>query len=210
MVTWSIASSRAFTLVVATIMVAAMVMQSDLAWAENAHPGQVLERGSRSAMKAHAKAWASGKRTEIRGQCPTYKKLLDSRESDSNDGRFVVKVPSNERVYSMVYCETGYHHLIYPDILNERNGKPVNPIPVYMRKQSRTNEEKKEEFQEIRDRTVRLTVYFMGELANMQRMNPGAVDSALSDYGKLLSEIRSPAANFLPLLTGEIPNWVKR
>ena len=42
MVTWSIASSRAFSLVVATIMVAAMVMQSDLAWAENAHQGKFL------------------------------------------------------------------------------------------------------------------------------------------------------------------------
>lgn len=76
-----------------------------------------------------------------------------------------------------------------------------------MMKQSTTDQEKEEEVQRFRIKTTYLTAFFLNELANLRRINPDAVDNALSEYGKMVSQTDKRAGELVFSLRGIVAGW---
>lgn len=198
---------------VAAITAAGTILQPDYVGAQNNslgndHPGEVREEGGQAALKATVDAWKTGKRTEDDDECPQYGEILDSTESDVETGEFVVRIPSEYRLYNIVYCETGYHNLVYTRILNDESGKNVIPTPVYMKKQSTTDEERQAEAQQIMNATTIEITYFLNQIANLSRINSAAVNSAFDAYAEMVLQDDSRAAEAVEQLKQAIPLWV--
>ena len=174
-------------LVVAITIGAIATMVFDVAWADKEHPGRVFKDATSTPLKVDVEAWAADERSKNRNGCPQYQDRFYATDSDSNDGTYIVKIPNDERLYNTVYCEIGYHALTYTKNLNDRDGERVIPYTARMMKQSTTPQERKEATQRIGYRTVNLTIFFLNELANLQRIDPDAVRSALREYGKVIS-----------------------
>lgn len=121
-----------------------------------------------------------------------------------------MQIPDEEGLYNTVYCETGYHAMTYTRITSDEDGSPVSPYTVRMMKQSTTDQEKEEEVQRIRIKTTYLTTFYLNELANLQRINPNAVEIAFREYGELVSTTDEQAGRLVSSLKEIVDGWSER
>lgn len=169
------------------------------AFADNFHPGRVVERGSNAAVFSDVKAWEPSQRSDP-GSCPEYgSSPVDAQVSDSSTGEFGLRVPTELRSYHVVYCANGFHNRVDRYVPNDVDGSPVIPTPAQLRAQS--------DMAAVEGDTVRLAVFALNELAYLFEVNPEAFDSALVEYSAIVSERDSGAGEVLGSLVGLISQW---
>src|SRR5262249_45388984 len=98
------------------------------------HPGQVVvvvDSSTRKPIAATVKAWPESVQTGIEGDCPTYgKKPIDAQQSNSSDGRFVLRIIATTNTYTTTYCANDVFPRVDRDLGNSGDGTPVIPTPA--------------------------------------------------------------------------------
>lgn len=169
--------------------------------AENEHPGRVIDRIEKRGMASSIKAWRLPRRTGGDRSCPDYGDApLDSRVSDTATGSFAVKIDTDNRTYTLVYCANGYHTKVDRNLPNDADGSPVVPFPVRLRRQSDPSATSDNE-------VLRYTLRTLNELSYMRSINQEAFDKILDEYANTLGETDDRSAEVLRSLINLINTW---
>jgi hypothetical protein len=136
------------------------------------YPGQVVEIESNRPLLVAVKAWPESKQTSTEGGCPLFGTVpFDSTNSNSNDGRFQLRIDPKYATYTTTYCASGYfprwdrdNRTIDPEVLPK-------PVELYPKSQSTLN-----------DNLVRKkTVSALNSLAYLRSVNKAQFDQIIGD-----------------------------
>jgi hypothetical protein len=137
------------------------------------YPGQVVEIESNRPLLVAVKAWPGSQQTGDEGGCPLFGAIpFDSTNSNSNDGRFQLRIDPKNATYTTTYCASGY----FPrwDRDNRTIDAEVHPKPVELYPKSPGNQ--------LNNNVVRKkTVSALNSLAYLRSVNKAQFDQIISD-----------------------------
>lgn len=168
--------------------------------AQNVHPGNVVDRASNTGIDAEVSAWspASGLVTEAT-PCPILEgDLVDSTVSTQSDGKFELMIPSDQPLYSVVYCRNDYQPAIMKHLRNGPSGTPTSPRPMRLQPASSNT---------AAVDTTDLAVSALNQLAYVRSVNPEGFEATMKAYAGLIAETDGTASEALLGLVDIVANW---
>lgn len=169
--------------------------------AQNWHPGSVVDRESNASIDAEVSAWSptTGQVTEAT-PCPMLEgDLVDSTISNQDDGKFEVKIPSDQSLYSVVYCRNDYQPAIMKHLRNGPPGSPTSPLPMRLQMVSSDT---------AAIDATNLAIFALNQLAYLRSVNPEGFDSAMNEYAGQIAEIDGAASEAFFGLSSVVSNWM--
>ncbi|WP_128910586.1 hypothetical protein [Tropicibacter alexandrii] len=172
------------------------------AWADNTHPGRVVERTSRAPVYAEVTAWRPANQTSSGADCPEFGTLpLDTVQSDSASGEFILRVPVAERLFHVVYCANGFQRRLDRHLPNDEDGVPLVPYPAQLRAQT--------DGQALQVDILRTTVFALNELTYLYETDEDTFKSVLARYGEQVGGQDGAAAEIVGGLVSLIEQWAR-
>jgi hypothetical protein len=98
---------------------------------KNSHPGDVVDAGTQTGIRADATAYGSDTK-EGDDACPQYKDQLDVTHSAPGTGDFHFEIDSQRRSYLATYCQGGYVPRTVRENDNAKNDTRVQPDPIQL------------------------------------------------------------------------------
>ncbi len=137
------------------------------------HPGQVVDFDHGTPVDGvSANAYGSQERDEKGdASCPTYKERLSD---DTSNGAGAFKFLIDRPAYLATYCKPGFQPRVERDNKSERNGDPIQPVPIKLMPLSA-------DVPAYKAMVARHLSAFMADLRYLQQARPEQFHEALRD-----------------------------